>query len=68
VGAFGGAAGWLGASAAFSFYLDHFGHESRTYGVFAGVAVLLLWLYLTGLVVLLGAELNCEIDRRARSS
>jgi membrane protein len=66
-GAFGGAAAWLGASAGFSFYLDHFGRESRTYGSFAGVAVLLLWLYLTGLVVLLGAELNCEIDRRARS-
>jgi membrane protein len=67
VGAFGAAAAWLGASAGFSFYLNHFGHESRTYGSFAGVAVLLLWLYLTGLVVLLGAELNCEIDRLPRS-
>jgi membrane protein len=56
--------GWLGASAAFSFYLDHFGHESRTYGAFAGVAALLLWLYLTGLVVMLGAELDCELNRR----
>jgi membrane protein len=67
VGAVGGAGAWLAASAGFSFYLDHFGHESRTYGTFAGVAVLLLWLYLTGLVVLLGAELNCEIDRRTRA-
>ena len=63
VGAFAAAGAWLAASAAFSFYLDHFGHTSRTYGSFAGVAVLLLWLYLTGLVVLLGAELNCEIAR-----
>jgi membrane protein len=68
VGAFGAAGAWLGASAAFSFYLNHFGRESRTYGSFAGVAVLLLWLYLTGLVVLLGAELNCEIDRLPRST
>jgi membrane protein len=57
------ALGWLGTSAAFSFYLDHFGHESRTYGAFAGVAALLLWLYLTGLVVMLGAELDCELTR-----
>jgi len=62
-GAAAAALGWLGASAAFSFYLDHFGHESRTYGAFAGVAALLLWLYLTGLAVMLGAELDCELDR-----
>jgi membrane protein len=57
------AVGWLGTSAAFSFYLNHFGHESRTYGAFAGVAALLLWLYLTGLIVMLGAELDCELTR-----
>ncbi len=62
-GAVAAALGWLGASAAFSFYLDHFGHESRSYGAFAGVAALLLWLYLTGLVVMLGAELDCELGR-----
>jgi len=63
VGAVVAAAGWLGASAAFSFYLDHFGHESRTYGAFAGVAALLLWLFLTAVAVLLGGELNCELAR-----
>jgi len=57
------AVGWLGTSAVFSFYLNHFGHESRTYGAFAGVAALLLWLYLTGMVVMLGAELDCELGR-----
>ena len=62
-GAVVAALGWLGASAAFSFYLNHFGHESRTYGAFAGVAALLLWLYLTGMVVMLGAELDCELAR-----
>jgi membrane protein len=62
-GAVAAALGWLGSSAAFSFYVNHFGHESRSYGAFAGVAALLLWLYLTGLVVMLGAELDCELAR-----
>ncbi len=55
---------WLGASAAFSVYLDRFGNETRSYGAFADVAVLLLWLYLTGFAVLAGAELNCEVQRQ----
>ncbi|MBO0714786.1 MAG: YihY/virulence factor BrkB family protein [Acidimicrobiales bacterium] len=62
-GAVAAAAGWMGASAGFSFYLDNFGHESRTYGAFAGVAVLLLWLFVTAVAVLAGAELNCELAR-----
>jgi len=56
---------WLAASAAFSEYLNHFGHDTRSYGAFADVAVLLLWLYFTGLAVLIGAEINCEVDRLA---
>lgn len=54
---------WLGASAGFSFYLNDFAHESRTYGAFAGVCVLLLWLFLTAVAVLVGAELDCELER-----
>lgn len=57
---------WLAASGLFSLYLNEFGHESQTYGAFAGVAVLLLWLYLTATAVLLGAELNCELARPAQ--
>jgi membrane protein len=57
--------GWIGASAAFSLYLDRFGHASRTYGAFAGVAVLLLWLYLAAMAVLLGAELDHQIQLSA---
>lgn len=57
------AASWLAASAGFAFYLDHFGHESRTYGAFAGVAVLALWLFLTATAVLFGAELDTTLDR-----
>jgi membrane protein len=59
---------WLGASVGFSFYLDHFGHESRTYGPFAGVAVLMLWLLVAAVIVLLGAELDCELGRSSSCS
>lgn len=55
-------AGWLVASAAFAFYLDHFGRESVTFGAFAGVAVLLLWLFLTANALLFGAELNRQLE------
>jgi membrane protein len=57
------AIGWVAAAAGFSFYLDHFGHESRSYGGLAGVAVTLLWMFLTGVVILFGAELNRELER-----
>ena len=60
-------AGWLVASAAFAFYLDHFGHESVTFGAFAGVAVLLLWLFLTGCALLFGAELNRQLEHESDS-
>jgi membrane protein len=62
-GAVVAAVGWLASSAAFSYYLDNFGHESRSYGAVAGVAALLLWLYLAAVAVLLGAELDCELGR-----
>lgn len=59
------AVGWVVTALGFSFYLDHFGHESRTYGALAGVAVTLLWLFLAGVMVLVGAELNRELERMA---
>lgn len=66
-GAVVAALGWVGSSATLAFYLDHFGHQSRSYGVFAGVAALLLWLYLTAMAVLLGAELDAELLGTRRS-
>ena len=57
------AVGWVVAAGSFSFYLDHFAHETRTYGALAGVAVTLLWMFLTGVVILFGAELNREFER-----
>jgi membrane protein len=54
---------WIVASALFAFYVANFGSYDKTYGTFAGVIIFLLWLWITNLAVLLGAELNAELER-----
>lgn len=51
-------AAWLGADAGFSLYLTHFGDYQRTYGVLGGFIVLMVWIYVMGIMVLVGAEIN----------
>jgi membrane protein len=55
--------GWLIASAAFAFYVGNFGSYNKTYGALGGVVVFLVWLWISNIVILLGAEFNAELER-----
>lgn len=55
---------WLLASAAFSEFLAHFSSFNVTYGSFAAAIILLVWLWLTNVALLFGAEVNAEIERQ----
>ena len=55
---------WVLVSLGFSIYVDNFGSYDKTYGAIAGVIVLMLWLYLTCYLVLLGAEINAEAEHQ----
>lgn len=57
---------WLLGSAAFSIYVSRFGSYNQTYGSAATFVVLLLWLFLTAYVILLGAEINAELEHQTR--
>jgi membrane protein len=54
---------WIAASVAFAFYVGNFGSYNKTYGALAGVIIFLIWLWISNLAVLLGAEFNAELDR-----
>jgi len=54
---------WIVVSALFAVYVSNFGSYDKTYGSLAGVVVFLLWLWITNLAILLGAEMNAELER-----
>jgi membrane protein len=56
-------AGWIIASVAFAFYVANFGSYNKTYGALAGPIVFLVWLWISNLMILLGAEFNAELER-----
>jgi len=55
---------WLLGSIGFSLYVGNFGNYNKTYGTLAAVIILMLWLYLSAYVILLGAEIDSELERR----
>ena len=63
-GALFGVLAWLLASLGFFFYVANFGSYQATYGAFAGMVILLVWIWVSNLVLLFGAELNAVIDLR----
>jgi membrane protein len=54
---------WVIASAAFALHVANFGSYNRTYGSLASVIIFLVWLWLSNAAILLGAELNAELER-----
>lgn len=67
-GAILGVTAWIVASVGFSFYVRNFASYGATYGAFAAAIILLLWLYITNLCLLIGAELNAVLARRSGSA
>ena len=54
---------WIVASAAFAFYVANFASYNKTYGALGGVIVFLVWLWISNIAILLGAEFNAELER-----
>ncbi|WP_374271058.1 YihY/virulence factor BrkB family protein [Actinoplanes sp. M2I2] len=54
---------WVAASVGFAVYAAHFGSYNKTYGTLGGVAIFLVWLWISNIAILLGAELDAELHR-----
>jgi membrane protein len=68
IGAVMGCFVWIAASGGFAFYVSNFGTYNESFGALAGVIVMLLWFWISAYVILLGAEVNSELDRMSRQS
>ncbi len=55
---------WLGASAVFAFYVTNFAGYAKTYGALGGIVVLLMWFFISSIVVVVGAQINAEMERQ----
>lgn len=61
-GAMLGSLAWLGLSTLFSFYVSNFGNYSVAYGSLGGVIIMLVWLYISSIVIILGGEINATLE------
>ncbi|WP_079528991.1 YihY/virulence factor BrkB family protein [Halobacillus hunanensis] len=59
---------WQLISLAFSFYVSNFGNYSATYGSLGGVIILMLWFFITGIILMIGAEINVVHHRRKKAN
>ncbi len=58
--------GWMVTSWGFSFYVSNFGNYSATYGSLGGIIVLMIWLFLSGMMIIIGGEVNAILDKHNR--
>lgn len=68
IGALIATVGWQVISLAFAFYVSNFGNYSATYGSLGGVIILMLWFYLTGIILLIGGEVNALLHKTKRNA
>jgi len=54
---------WTPATLGFDFYIRHLGSYNRTYGALGAFVILMLWMYITSFILLVGAEINCELRK-----
>jgi len=66
-GAFFATFGWMFVSLGFSYYVSSFGNYSATYGSLGGIIVLMIWFYLSGLIIILGGEINAILTMKRDS-
>ncbi|MCC3359499.1 YihY/virulence factor BrkB family protein [Bacillus sp. REN16] len=61
-GAFFATFGWMFVSLAFSYYVNSFGHYSTTYGSLGAIIVLMIWFYLSAMIIIIGGEINAILN------
>jgi membrane protein len=66
VGAVGACLLWIAGSAGFAFYVANFGSYNESFGALAGVVILLMWFWISAFIIILGAEINAEMEAQTR--
>ncbi|MED4320105.1 YihY/virulence factor BrkB family protein [Weizmannia sp. CD-2023] len=59
--------GWIVASLALSFYVSHFGNYNATYGSLGGMIIMMLWFYISGIILIFGGELNAVLNDKHKN-